>query len=138
MPAKDIYHNAFKSALIKDGWNILAEDYILAYGSDRLYADLAAEKSIAAQKQDYKILVEVKSFLGRSFIHDLEQAVGQYVIYQNILSETNADFDLYLAITTGTYKSNFQRELARMIVRRNSVKLLIIDPENEVIEQWIN
>ena len=47
--------------------------------------DIAAEKSIAAEKQGQKILVEVKSFLSRSFINDLEQAVGQYVVNTEII-----------------------------------------------------
>ncbi|MEQ9668213.1 XisH family protein [Coleofasciculus sp. G2-EDA-02] len=137
MPAKDIYHNAVRFALVKDGWEILTEDYTLEYGGDRLYVDIAAEKSIAAEKQGQKILVEVKSFLGRSFINDLEQAVGQYVVYRDVLVETDLDFELYLAITQGTYKSYFQRQLAQMIINRNQVKLLIVDAENEVIVQWI-
>lgn len=127
MPAKDIYHNAVRFALVKDGWEILAEDYTLEYGGDRLYVDIAAEKSIAAEKQGQKILVEVKSFLGRSFINDLEQAVGQYVVYRDILLETASNFKLYLAITQGTYKSYFQRQLTQMIINRNQVKLLIVD-----------
>lgn len=138
MPAKDIYHNAVRFALIKDGWEILAEDYALEYGGDRLYADIAAEKSIVAVKQEQKILVEVKSFLGRSFFNDLENSVGQYIVYRDILLETESDFSLYLAITQGVYESNFQRQLAQMITRRNQVNLLIFDPENEVIKQWIN
>lgn len=138
MPAKDVYHNAVKFALIKDGWEILTEDYTLEYGSDRLYVDIAAEKSITAEKEGRKILVEVKSFLGRSFINDLEQAVGQYVVYRDILVETALDFELYLAITLGTYKSYFQRKLAQMIINRNQVKLLIVDAESEVIVQWID
>ena len=138
MPAKDIYHNAVRFALVKDGWNILTEDYTLEYGGDRLYVDIAAEKSIAAEKQGQKILVEVKSFLGRSFINDLEQAVGQYVVYRDILLETELDFELYLAITQGIYKSYFQRQLTQMIINRNQVKLLIVDAESEVIVQWIN
>lgn len=138
MPAKDIYHNAVRFALVKDGWEILTEDYSLEYGGDRLYVDIAAEKSIAAEKQGQKILVEVKSFLGRSFINDLEQAVGQYIVYRDILLETALDFELYLAITQGTYKSYFQRRLAQMIINRNQVKLLIVDAESEVIVQWID
>ena len=85
MPAKDIYHDAVKQALVNDGWLILAEDYVLEYGGDKLYADIAAEKTLAAERQGQKIIVEVKSFLGRSFINDLEGAVGQYIIYRNIL-----------------------------------------------------
>jgi Holliday junction resolvase-like predicted endonuclease len=92
MPARDIYHNAVRFALVKDGWEILTENYTLEYGGDHLYVDLAAEKSIAAEKQGRKILVEVKSFLGRSFVNDLEQAVGQYVVYRDILVETELDF----------------------------------------------
>jgi hypothetical protein len=138
MPAKDIYHNAVRFALVKDGWEILTEDYTLEYGGDRLYVDIAAEKSIAAEKQGQRILVEVKSFLGRSFINDLEQAVGQYVVYRDVLVETVLDFELYLAITQGTYKSYFQRQLAQMIINRNQVKLLIVDAENEVIVEWID
>ena len=138
MPAKDIYHNAVRFVLVKDGWEILTEDYTLEYGGDRLYVDIAAEKSIAAEKQGQRILVEVKSFLGRSFINDLEQAVGQYVVYRDVLVETALDFELYLAITQGTYKSYFQRQLAQMIINRNQVKLLIVDAENEVIVEWID
>jgi hypothetical protein len=125
-------------ALVKDGWEILTEDYSLEYGGDRLYVDIAAEKPIAAAKQGQKILVEVKSFLGRSFINDLERAVGQYIVYRDILIETALDFDLYLAITQGTYKRYFQRQLAQMIINRNQVKLLIVDPESEVIVEWID
>lgn len=77
MPAKDVYHTTVKQALLKDGWQILKEDYALEYGGDNLYADIAAEKSLVAQRLNQKILVEVKSFLGRSFINDLELAVGQ-------------------------------------------------------------
>ncbi len=138
MPAKDIHHNAVRFALVKDGWEILTEDYTLEYGGDRLYVDIAAEKSIAAEKQGRKILVEVKSFLGKSFVNDLEQAVGQYIVYRDILLEKELDFQLYLAITKGTYKSYFQRNLTQMVINRNQVNLLVVDSESEMIEQWID
>jgi hypothetical protein len=48
MPAKDIYHNAVKSALVKDGWTITADPYRIVYEDAELYADLAAERPIAA------------------------------------------------------------------------------------------
>jgi hypothetical protein len=138
MPAKDIYHKAVRFALVKDGWRILSEDYPLEYGGDRLYVDIEAERSLAAEKHGQKILVEVKSFLGRSFIKDLEQAVGQYVVYRDIVAETDLSFELYLAITNGIYQGSFQRQLAQMIVKRNQVKLLVIDSEIEEIIKWID
>jgi hypothetical protein len=46
------------------------------YGRDNLYPDFAAEKSIAATRDTERILVEVKSFIGRSFITDLQATIG--------------------------------------------------------------
>jgi hypothetical protein len=137
MPAKDLYHNAVRFALVKDGWDILTDDYTLEYGGDRVYVDIAAEKSIVAERRGRKILVEVKSFLGRSFVNDLEQAVGQYVVYRDILTETGSDFELYLAVTQPTYQGKFQRQLAKMIVNRNQVKVLVVDAVEEEVTQWI-
>ena len=137
MPTKDIYHSAVRFALIKEGWNILAEDYALSYGGDRVYADLAAERTIAAERQNQRILVEVKSFLGRSFLYDLEQAIGQYILYRDIVEVNRLGFELYLAVTSGVYFSNFQKDLAQLIIKRNQVKLLVVDSTTEVIEKWI-
>ena len=74
MPAKDIYHEVVKSALIKEGWVIVADPYRIKYKNVDLYADLAAErdrlfegsKTIAAKRERQKIVVEIKSFVGRS------------------------------------------------------------------------
>lgn len=87
MPAKDIYHEAVKNALIKDGWTITADPYYIVYRKLRLVADLAAEHPLSAQRGDDKIVIEVKSFINPSFIYDLERAVGQYIIYRNFLKK---------------------------------------------------
>src|SRR5579871_3102116 len=88
MPADDIIHDSVKTALIKDGWTITADPYTLDYEGEKLYADLAAERPIAAEREGVKIVVEIKSFLGSSLIKDLEAAVGQYEIYRDILQAT--------------------------------------------------
>jgi hypothetical protein len=41
MPAKDLYHEAVKNALIKDGWTITADPYPIEYEDAELYPDLA-------------------------------------------------------------------------------------------------
>ena len=66
MPAFDLYHDAVKQALIKEGWTITADPYRIQFQELDLYADLAAELPIAAERQGQKIVVEVKSFVGRS------------------------------------------------------------------------
>ncbi|MDJ0659278.1 MAG: element excision factor XisH family protein [Crocosphaera sp.] len=101
MPAKDIYHDSVKNALIKDGWTITADPYYIIYKRLRLFADLGAERSISAQKGNDKIVIEVKSFINRSFIYDLERAVGQYIIYRNFFNKTAPDHQIYLAVTYG-------------------------------------
>ncbi|MBD2393728.1 XisH family protein [Cyanobacterium aponinum FACHB-4101] len=137
MPAKDIYHDAVKNALIKDGWTITADPYFIIYKKLRLVADLGAERSLSAQKGNDKIVIEVKSFLNPSFIYDLERAVGQYIIYRNFLKKTAPDHQIYLALSQLVYQSNFD-ETIDIVVKENEIKLIIVDTEKEVITKWIN
>ena len=137
MPAKDIYHDAVKNALIKDGWTITADPYFIVYKKLRLVADLGAERSLSAQKGNDKIVIEVKSFLNPSFIYDLERAVGQYMIYRNFLTKTAPDHQIYLALSQLVYRTNFD-ETIEIIVNENQLKLIIVDVNNEVITKWIN
>ena len=136
MPAKDVYHDAIKNALIKDAWTITADPFFILYGKLRLVADMGAEKPLAAQRGNEKIVVEVKSFLSPSFIYDLERAVGQYVIYRNYLERTNPDHQLYLAITQQVYANNFD-ETIQIVVDANHLKLIVVDVKKEIISQWV-
>jgi hypothetical protein len=76
MPARDIYHDTSKNALIKDGWTISHDPFVLRWGTIDVYIDLGAEQLLAAERQGLKIAVEVKSFVGRSDVDDLEKALG--------------------------------------------------------------
>ena len=82
MPAKDIYHDTVRRALEKDGWTITDENLRLPWGGTDAYVDIAAEKIFVAEKEGRKIAVEVKSFIGKSNLTELEKAVGQFVIYR--------------------------------------------------------
>ena len=66
MSRRDEYHEIAKNALINDGWTITADPMDLTIGGVELLADLAAEKILAAEKENDKIAVEIKSFLGQS------------------------------------------------------------------------
>ncbi|MEH1849764.1 MAG: element excision factor XisH family protein [Nostoc sp.] len=87
MPSRDIYHNHVKNALLKDRWTITHDPLKLEMGKKDLYVDLGAEQLIAAENAERKIAVEIKSFVGRSDIDDLEKALRQYIFYKDILSE---------------------------------------------------
>lgn len=82
MPAKDIYHDTVKRALIIDGWRITKEDFQLPWGGTRAIIDIIADKVFVAEKEGRKIAVEVKSFVGKSNLSELEKAVGQFIIYR--------------------------------------------------------
>lgn len=70
MPATDKFHDAVRTALQQDGWLITHDPLFLQVGGVNMFVDLGAEKLIAAQKDDRKIAVEVKSFLGQSQISE--------------------------------------------------------------------
>lgn len=75
--AKDKFHDAVKNALIKEEWTITDDPLFLQFGGVDLFVDLGAEKMIAAQKDNRRIAVEIKSFLGASLISEFHTALGQ-------------------------------------------------------------
>ncbi|MBI2807952.1 MAG: hypothetical protein HYX68_23455 [Planctomycetes bacterium] len=66
MPARDLYHQAVKNALVKDGWTITHDPFHLPSAGKHLYVDLGAEQLLGAERAAEKIAVEIKSFLGSS------------------------------------------------------------------------
>jgi hypothetical protein len=123
MPKLDIIHDAVKNALIKDGWSITDDPYIIQYGRTTLYADLGAEHPIAAERDGQKLVIEVKSFIGASKIQDLKEALGQYDIYRYLLEEIAPDRKLYVAVSTVAYKSFFSQDVIQLILKKHQLHL---------------
>src|SRR3954449_7581870 len=105
MSARDAIHDSVKAALIKDGWTITHDPFPLPFGDRDVYADLGAERAIAAERGDERIAVEVKSFSGASEMHDLEVALGQFVFYRHLLSSRDPRREMWLAIPEEAYIS---------------------------------
>ena len=138
MPAKDIYHDTVKNALIKDGWTITDDPLSLKVGKKDIFIDLAANKLLVAEKKDKKIAVEVKSFIGTSEIEDLKNALGQYILYEKVLRSKLSERTLYLAIRKDIFDGLFSREIGQILLSDDYLKIIIFDPETEMITQWIN
>lgn len=138
MPVRDIYHNQVKNALIKDGWRITDDPLILSIGKKDVFVDLGAEKLIAAEKENQRIAVEIKSFIGKSQVNDLENALGQYILYHEILLENQEDRLLFLALKQSAYEEIFEEPIGQILLKRKLLKLIIFDEKQEVILQWIN
>ncbi|MBN3911175.1 MAG: XisH family protein [Nostoc sp. NMS1] len=137
MPAKDVYHDAVKNALIKDGWIITADPYPIKYEEVKLFADLAGEKTIAASREGKQIVIEIKSFLSRSPMRDLETTLGQYLIYKAFLSLEYPEKQLYLAIGEIIYEDFFQKVAIKFILEKYQVSLLVVDMNKQEIVKWI-
>jgi hypothetical protein len=139
MPAKDTYHNAVKNALIKDGWTITADPYPLEYEDVELYPDLAIEKLISEDQKQRKIIIEIKSFISPSLMKDFQNALGQYILYRDLIQLTQDEYqEIYLAIKDEIYETFFQRKSIKAVVKLNQIALVIIDTQKEEIVQWIN
>lgn len=136
MAAKDVFHDAVKRALEKDGWDITNDPLFIRFGGIDMYIDLGAERIIAAERGTQKIAVEIKSFIGPSETTEFSTALGQFLKYQLALEETQPDRRLYLAVPVDTHKTFFALELTRRLVERYKVSLIVYDPEEEVIVQW--
>ena len=50
MPARDLYHDTVKNALVRDGWTITHDPYRLPVGMRDSFVDLGAQKLLAAEK----------------------------------------------------------------------------------------
>ena len=136
--AKDIYHYNVRTALEKDGWTITDDPLTLQFGSRSVFVDLGAKKLLAAEREGQRIAVEIKSFVGKSLVKDWENAIGQYSLYLKILSKREPDRALYLAITEEIYTSFFQEDIVQVVLEDRTIKLIVIDPIQEVITRWIN
>jgi hypothetical protein len=137
MPRRYLYHQAVRTALEKDLWTITHDPLVLPFGGRDLFVDLAAEAPIAAEKDGRKIAVEIKTFLGASEVTDFERMLGQYTLYRTVMEDEEPGRSLYVAVTEAIF-TGFLREIpAEKVLRKVQVKLLVFNPEQEVILQWI-
>jgi hypothetical protein len=137
MPAKDIYHDTVKNALIKDGWMITHDPLMLRWGKKDMFIDLGAELILAAEKSERKIAVEIKSFTGPSELADLEKALGQYTLYYDVLTEREPDRVLYLAIRDETFNDLFEEPIGQLLLQKKRLRLIVFAAEPESILKWI-
>ena len=138
MPARDIYHNAVKNALMKDGWTITHDPIRLRLRLGKnLFVDLGAERLLAAERGTEKIAVEIKSFVRTSDMKDLEDAVGQFVLYAHLMKRYYPEYVLYLAVPEVVRRSVFEEEAGQVLLEDGVVRLFSFDPAAEVVVQWM-
>ena len=138
MPARDYYHNVVRKALEKDGWTITHDPYRLKLTRGKnLFVDLGAERLIGAEKGVKKIAIEIKSFRSPSDMKDLEEAVGQFVLYEHLLTRYEPERKLYLAVPEDIRKSVFEEEAGQVLIEDKILRLLTFDTTKEEVVKWI-
>lgn len=139
MPAKNIYHDAVRDALIADGWTITADPLRITVGQRKLFVDLAADDdTIGAERAGTQIAVEVQSFLSESEIDDLHHAVGQYVVYRIFLSRAEPGRKLYLAVPEDVYDGIMSESIGQILMAEVPLNFLVFDPSVKRIVRWTN
>ena len=136
MAAKDQFHDAVKSALEKEGWHITHDPLYINFAEVEIYIDLGAEKLLAAEKDGEKIAVEIKTFLKPSAIYEFHTVLGQFLNYRFALKVEEPERILYLAVPVEIYEAFFVRRFVQLIIQEYQLKLIIFDPDQEVIEEW--
>lgn len=81
--------------------------------------------------------MKIKDFQRKSAIADLEQAVGQYVLYSLLLGKTEPDRLTYLAVPSGTYEGIFREPVGELVISELPLRLVVTDTERKEVIQWI-
>jgi hypothetical protein len=136
MSARDVFHEAVKQALDKDGW-VNVVPMTLKYGTTKLEIDLGAEQFFVAQKGSVLIAVEVKSFSSSSVVYEFHQALGQYLNYRMVLKRLQPARIPYLAMPAEVYKKFFGAEFFQDSLAEYQIRLILVEPISQEIMSWL-
>lgn len=83
-------------------------------------------------------MLKLRALLGDRALYDFHGALGQYMVYRNLIQLTEPEYKLYLAIDDFVYKNFFQRKSIQVITNENKLLLIVVEMKKEEILQWIN
>ncbi len=136
MAAKDIFHSAVVNGLKKEQWHITHDPFRIQAGGVDVSVEIATERVLAAEREDLKIVVAIKSFVGASPMRDFHVAIGQYLNYRLALSYKEPERTLYLAVPQDVYATFFCLQFVQDAVKQNNIHLLVYTIREEVIVAW--
>jgi hypothetical protein len=123
-------------ALQKDGWTIIASPKHLVFGDKDYFIDLELERTVGDESDTMqRITVEVKCLSIDSKRDELYTALGQYMMYTEVLLATKVSTPLYLAIADVTYQALADLVLQQALTRI-SAKIVLIDFDREEVKAW--
>ena len=135
--AKDKIHEIVKKAIENDGWLITHDPLIFQINNDFIAIDLGAEKMIIAERGNKKIAVEIKTFDQPSLIYEFHKVLGQYYNYETVLSVTDKQRELFIAIPDVIHNILLKNSIIKKSIERIKMKFIIVNLENSKIVEWI-
>jgi hypothetical protein len=82
-------------------------------------------------------VVEIKELRGQSVIVELEQAIGQYVLYRLLLNQVEPERTVYMAIPDKAYRELFTEPIGELVISDLPLRLLVVDIEQAEVKKWI-
>lgn len=102
-----------------------------------MYVDLGMEQLLGATRENVEIAVEIKSFLSASEMRDLENAVGQYTIYRDVLRQLEPERTIYLAVPQDAWSEIFSEPIGQLLIKTQKLRIIVYEPQTEEIRKWI-
>jgi XisH protein len=135
--AYDDCHPQVVRALEKAGWRVDPVSFRISSGGISVYPDVRAWQSNGASHQ--VIIIEIKCFSDASKEQDeLYRAIGQYVIYRNVLKLRQYSAQLYLATPMTTFNRLFKQVAVTATIQDVQISLIVVDIEREEVVQWLD
>lgn len=82
--------------------------------------------------------MEIKSFLSRSRVDDLEDALGQLWLYRYLLQRHHPERELFLAVGRNVHDDFISQPHVAEFLESEGVRLLVFDPQTEEVVEWID
>lgn len=131
MPAIDNCEPQIVRAMQKAGWQVTDQPFSIRWRTGYIYADLRMKQT---HDDEVVIIIEVKCFPEkRSTLSDFYQAVGQYILYRQVVKNEL----IYLALPKVAYDDFFKQNDIQTILHDNKINVIVVNLADEVVSQWI-
>ena len=75
--------------------------------------------------------------MSSSLISDFHTALGQFLNYRTMLEILEPARQLYLAVPIEAYETFFQKPFTKTVVQKHNLKIIVYEPIDEELVQWI-
>lgn len=137
MSTQDLYHDVVRDALRKDRWRITHTALQLKARAASSAGECWEGPWLIADKDERKVAVAVRSFVGHSNPADITQAWRQLAHSRPRLHAMDSDRVVYLAVRQATYNACFGGTEGNLLLAKEHIQLIVFDPRAEVIVQWV-